>query len=163
MSGFPRTLATDERGRIYAVTMGEGGTILYEYTLDGFAEIGRLADSFRSIATPTSLLPLRNGQFVLFDVTYGLRYLSAQGLLLGEVSLANLQAEAQFTGERYERLSFLVEGPDGGVYFSFSTILGCTDGSPKWEGRPCLWLGCPLPTITLRLFKTEEGSCCSPA
>ncbi|MEO1256522.1 MAG: hypothetical protein AAFY41_16770, partial [Bacteroidota bacterium] len=161
--GIPRTLTIDEEiGRIFAVTIGKNeGTVLYEYAVEEgekvFKEINRLDDKWTEISTPVELLPLRNGQFLLFDTKYGLRHLNANGQFLRQVNLRSLNAKPISGSGNYERLAFIAEGPRNQVYFSFANHTGIYrwnigDGiSPKpVKGLPAKW-------IYPKLFKDQRG------
>ncbi|MGB3798775.1 MAG: hypothetical protein WA952_03110, partial [Lewinella sp.] len=81
--GYPRAIKTDQLGRTFAVTIGDAGTLLYEYTATGFQVIFQDSTDVWDNVTPTvNLLPLSNGQFLLYDEDHGFRHISAHGKLL---------------------------------------------------------------------------------
>lgn len=156
--GFPQTLTIDDLGRVFAVTITrDGPTLLYEYTLDGFKEISRFEDDWDKISASISLLPLRNGQFLLFDVDHGLRHLSATGELIGKVSLDGLNAQAIYGGGRLERLNFLAEGPAGQIYFSFFNHPGIYQWSLEQDVSPFPVLDLSQEAYYYQLFKDHHG------
>ncbi len=120
--GYPRTITTDRDGRTFAVTIGEEGTILYEYFPEGFRELCRQPDDgWTTFAPRVELLPLENGQFLLYDEEHDFRVISANGVLLGKLSI---------DAARPRRFHAFAEGPDGYVYLAFR------DGYPLWRWRP---------------------------
>lgn len=119
IQGVPSTLVMDRLGRTFTVTVSREQTIIYEYTFSGFKEVIRLQEKRRSIATPVTLKPLKNGQFLLFDGTFGLRHLNARGQILRRIPLQGLEAGTVFGGGNYERINFIEEGSNLTVYFSF--------------------------------------------
>lgn len=147
--GYPRAIETDHFGRTFVVTIGREGTILYEYTDRGFKAIwSQPEDSWLTFAPRIELLPLRNGQFLLYDEERGFRHLSATGKLLDKFF-------PRTSGQR--RFYTMAEGPDGYVYLSFR------DGYPlfRWwpgsQGNPT-----PVPNLDsglryTQIFKDELG------
>ena len=120
--GYPRAIETDELGRTFVVTIGQDGTILYEYTDQGFKAVwAEPEDGWLTFAPRIELLPLSNGQFLLYDEEHGFRHLSAGGKLLDKF-MARTAAQRKFYT--------MAEGPDGYVYLSFR------DGYPLYRWRP---------------------------
>lgn len=119
VEGFPRVLTMDYRGRIFSLSISRDETIIYRFTPEGFKVVSRLQEKRKSVATPATLKVLKNGEFLLFDGTFGLRYLNENGQLLRRVSIQGLDAEAIYGDENYERINFIEEGVNGVVYFSF--------------------------------------------
>ncbi len=118
VDGYPRAIETDDLGRTFVVTIGEKGTTLYEYTAEGFSVIYREDATWTTFAPRINLLPLSNGQFLLYDEQHGFRHISANGTYLGNVS-----ARLSLNRRLYE----MIEGPDGFVYLSFR------DGYPLYR------------------------------
>ena len=124
VEGYARTIVTDEQGRTFVVTVGPGGTVLYEYTAPGFTEIYRQPDEPRRRFTARlELLPLRNGQFLLYDDEHGFKHLSATGELIGTPAPPGLRTTTR-------RFYTFAEGPTGAVFLSFR------DGYPLYRWRP---------------------------
>ena len=122
VTGYPQAIETDSLGRTFVVTIWQGATHLYEYTHEGFKLIYSNPDDNWKVFSPNiHLLPLHNGQFLLYDEEHGFRHLSAGGQYLGNV---NLQMP------RGRRMHQMIEGPDGYVYMSFQ------DGYPLYRWRP---------------------------
>ena len=128
--GFPRAIATDAYGRTFVVTVGSEGTFIYEYTPNQgdeqqqFTAIYHDTDGAWKSWTPrVDLLPLSNGQLLLYDDEHGFRHLSATGKLLS--------TPFQKTAINRRPYTF-AEAPDGSVYFSFR------NGIPlyRWEPGP---------------------------
>ena len=126
--GYPRAIATDKFGRTFVVTIGLTGTYLYEYTphrrdpTNQFTVIHYNANDAWSTLTPrVELLPLSNGQFVMYDEEHGFRYLGANGNPIGALF-------SRTAGQR--RLYAFAEAPGGTVYFSFR------DGYPLFRWLP---------------------------
>ncbi|PHI19148.1 hypothetical protein CEQ90_14660 [Lewinellaceae bacterium SD302] len=136
VTGFPRALATDEFGRVFVLTVSKKESILYEYTTAGFVAITSLPDERETISPAAELLPLRNGQFLIFDSDFGMRLLSATGELIETVDLKILDSAPLFGGGNFERLEFLREGADGRVYFSFYGHRGVYRYRPGMENTP---------------------------
>lgn len=124
VEGFPRALAIDKLGRIFTATISREETTIYEYTPTGFTEVIRLQEKRKSIATPLLLKPLRNGQFLLYDGTFGLRHLNARGELLRRIPLQGMEAGPVYGEGNFERINFLEEGSDRNIYFSFFGLKG---------------------------------------
>ncbi|THH34974.1 ligand-binding sensor domain-containing protein [Neolewinella litorea] len=147
--GFPRTIVTDQFGRTFVVAIGQAGTIIYEYTNKGFQAIYQQPDDgWLTFAPRIELLPLSNGQFLLYDDEHGFRHLSANGDLLNTFFPPR-------KGQR--RLYTMAEGPDGYVYLSFR------DGYPLYRWSPQT-VGDPLPVPDLdsglhytSIFRDELG------
>lgn len=115
--GYPRTIVTDRLGRTFVVTIGEAGTFLYEYTPEEDDERHRFTaiyheegDAWKTLAPNVDLLPLRNGQFLLYDEAHGFRHLGPNGDLIGS-PLADHSPEVPFYA--------FAEAADGTVYLSF--------------------------------------------
>lgn len=157
VSGFSRSLAMDELGRVFTVTISRDGTRLYEYTPKGFAEIAELEEPRNSISAAVLLRPLRNGQFLLFDTELGLRHLNAVGEPLGDISLRQLDASAVFGSGIYERMNFLVEGPGDRVYFSFFGHPGIYFWTIGSRDRPQRVTGLPADHLFLAAFEDDLG------
>lgn len=155
--GFPRAFATDELGRIFAVTLSRQGTRLYEYTLKGFTLLYFLEESRTNIAAVVQLCPLRNGQFLLYDTDYGLRHLNAAGELLQTLALDATDAAAVFGSGRYERLNFLEEVPGEQVLFSFFGHSGLYRWSVGSEVAPTLFKELDPRAYYQQLFKDRRG------
>ena len=120
--GYPRAIETDRFGRTFVVTIGQEGTRLYEYTDRGFVSIFHEPDDgWLSFAPHIELLPLSNGQFLLYDEEHGFRHLSATGKVLDKFF-------PRTSGQR--RFYTMEEGPDGYVYLSFR------DGYPLFRWAP---------------------------
>lgn len=126
--GFPRTIVTDDYGRIFAVTIGQEGTYIYEYTptsqkpTEPFTTIFHEPnDAWTTLAPRVELLPLSNGQFLLYDEEHGFRYLSATGELISRPFRKTANQRRFYT---------FVEAANGMVYFSFR------DGYPLFSWRP---------------------------
>ena len=147
--GYPRAIETDELGRTFVVTIGQEGTLLYEYTNRGFVELFHQPDDgWLSFAPRIELLPLHNGQFLLYDEEHGFRHLSATGKLLDRFFPHTSNQRRFYT---------MAEGPNGKVYLSFR------DGYPlfQWEpGSP----GGPTPVPNMdsglrytQIFKDKLG------
>ncbi|OAV46241.1 triple tyrosine motif-containing protein [Lewinella sp. 4G2] len=126
--GYPRAITTDALGRVFVVTIGSEGTFIYEYTpyvqdpARQFTPIFHEPnDAWTTLAPRVELLPLTNGQFVLYDEEHGFRHLSATG----EILSTPFESTA---GQR--RFYFFAEAADGGVYFSFR------DGYPLFNWQP---------------------------
>ena len=154
ISGYPRAIRTDGLGRTFAVTVGERGTLLYEYTPEGFQEIVQLPDDWGTIAPRSELLPLANGQFLLYDEEHAFRHLAADGRPL----------DTLFAGNAAPRRFYdFAEGPDGFVYFTFR------DGWPLFRW----WPGSGLPPTPVpglddglrypRIYRDELGQLLLPA
>ncbi len=111
VNGYPRAIETDTVGRTFVVTVWKDTTNLYEYTPEGFKRIFQAADEgWTTIAPRIDLLPLSNGQFLLYDEQHGFRRLSANGELLG--SFNSIARKGRY-------LYKMIEGPDNYVYLSF--------------------------------------------
>jgi signal transduction histidine kinase len=122
IKGYPRAIETDGLGRTYIVTIGQDGTLLYEYTGAGFEIIYQQPDdSYLSLTPRIELLPLRNGQYLLYDEEHGIRHISAAGKVLDRFFPRTA---------RQRRFYTMAEGPDGTVYLSFQ------DGIPLFSWRP---------------------------
>ncbi|MTB49863.1 triple tyrosine motif-containing protein [Lewinella sp. W8] len=126
--GYPRAIEVDALGRVFVVTIGTEGTFLYEYTPDQpevseqFTVIYHQPnDAWKTFAPRVELLPLSNGQFLLYDEEHGFRHLGATGKLL-QRPLRNS------VGQR--RFYTFGESPDGTVYLSFR------DGYPLFRWNP---------------------------
>ena len=120
--GYPRAIVTDQLGRTFVVTIGQSGTILYEYTDRGFVALWEQPeDGWLSFAPRVELLPLANGQFLLYDEEHNFRHLSAAGKLIDRFTL-------EAAGKR--RFYTMEQGPDGYVYLSFR------EGYPLYRWRP---------------------------
>ncbi|WP_170067635.1 ligand-binding sensor domain-containing protein [Neolewinella xylanilytica] len=120
--GFPRTIVTDDLGRTFFVTIGEYGTVLYEYTQEGFQVIYQdTTDEWNTITSRVELKPLSNGQFIIYDEDHGFRHLSANGELLNTF-FPRLSSQRRFY--------VMEEGPAGYVYLSFR------DGIPLYRYDP---------------------------
>ncbi|WP_238749883.1 ligand-binding sensor domain-containing protein [Neolewinella maritima] len=120
--GYPRAIVTDHFGRTFVVTIGQEGTTLYEYTDRGFMSIFHEPDDgWLSFAPQVQLLPLNNGQFLLYDEEHGFRHISATGKILDRFF-------PRTSGQR--RFYTMKEGPDGLVYLSFR------DGYPLYRWTP---------------------------
>lgn len=126
---YPRTIVTDDFGRTFVVTVGPGGTFVYEYTPNrGEPEQQFTAiyhdpnDVWTTLAPRVELLPLSNGQLLLYDDEYGFRHLSATGELLGRPPFVNSASSRKF----YD----FAEAPDGAVYLSFRV------GYPLYKWTP---------------------------
>lgn len=121
--GFPRAIVTDALGRTFVVTIGEDGTLLYEYTGEGFEVIYHQPDDgWLSLTPRVELLPLSNGQFLLYDGEHGFRHISAGG----EVIRSQLFSPTSTFRQFYT----MAEGPDEKVYLSFR------DGIPLFQWEP---------------------------
>lgn len=115
--GYPRTIVTDHLGRTFVVSIGSEGTFLYEYTPDEDNE-RRLftpiyhepGDAWKTLAPNVDLLPLRNGQFLLYDEFHGFRHLSPTG--------DSLSTPLADVAEQYPFYAF-AEAADGTIYLSF--------------------------------------------
>jgi signal transduction histidine kinase len=153
--GYPRAIEVDDLGRVFVVTIGTEGTFLYEYTPDNPEQDDQFTviyhqpnDSWKTFAPRVELLPLSNGQFLLYDEEHGFRHLGATGRLIRR-PLQNSVGQRRF-------YSF-AESPDGTVYLSFR------DGYPlfRWDaesGNP------PAPVAGLddglrypQIFQDELG------
>ncbi len=122
VAGYPRAIETDQYGRTFVVTIGQEGTTLYEYTDSGFQVIfNQPDDGWLTFAPRIELLPLDNGQFLLYDEEHGFRHLSAAGVVLDEFF-------PRTSGQR--RFYTMAQAPDGLVYLSFR------DGYPLFRWRP---------------------------
>lgn len=109
--GYPRTIVTDDLGRTFIVSIGSEGTFIYEYTPEKENERQTFSalyhepkDAWTTLTPRVELLPLRNGQFLLYDESHGLRHLSPYGdtlsLPLPEVTgEADMYAFAEATNE----------------------------------------------------------------
>ena len=153
--GYPRAIVTDELGRTFVVSVGPEGTFVYEYTPKQTTS-GKLftalyhapEDTWTTLAPRVNLLPLSNGQLLLYDEEHGFRYLSATGELLAR----------PFEGTADQRRFYtFAEAADGAVYLSFR------DGYPlfRWQPGP---EAPPLPVARLddglrypKVFKDEAG------
>lgn len=122
IKGYPRAVSTDNLGRTFVVSIGQEGTYLYEHTGQGFKVVYHQPDDvWLSFAPQVELLPLSNGQFLLYDEQYGIRHLSASGeVLYTFFEDANTQ----------RRFYTMAEGPKGYVYISFR------DGIPLFRWHP---------------------------
>ncbi len=149
VSGYPRAIETDQFGRTFIVTIGQDGTTLYEYTQEGFKVIfNQPDDGWLTFAPRIELLPLSNGQFLLYDEEHGFRHLSAAGTVLDKFF-------PRTSGQR--RFYTMAEGPDGLVYLSFR------DGYPLFRWDPGS-VGKPVPVPDLdsglrytQIFKDKLG------
>ncbi|MCP9235763.1 triple tyrosine motif-containing protein [Lewinella sp. JB7] len=120
--GYPRAIETDQYGRTFVVTIGQEGTTLYEYTNRGFKTIfNQPDDGWLTFAPRIELLPLSNGQFLLYDEEHGFRHLSATGKVLTKFFPRTSSQRRFYT---------MAEGPEGYVYLSFR------DGYPLFRWRP---------------------------
>ncbi len=155
--GFPRAFATDELGRIFAVTLSRQGTRLYEYTPKGFTLLHFLEEDRNNIAAAVALCPLRNGQFLLYDTDQGLRHLNAAGALLHTLALDQTDAAALYSSGRYERVNFLEEVPGGQVLFSFFGHSGLYSWPIGTEAAPKPLAGLPSTAYYQQLFKDQRG------
>ncbi len=145
--GYPRAIETDQFGRTFVVTIGQEGTRLYEYTDRGFVSVFHEPDDgWLSFAPRIELLPLSNGQFLLYDEEHGFRHLSATGKVLDRFFPRN-------SGQR--RFYTMEEGPDGYVYLTFRDGYPLFRWAPGTQGNPV-----PVPGIDrglryTKIFKDE--------
>ena len=158
--GYPRAITTDTLGRTFVVTIGTGGTYLYEYTPNAGA--GRRlftpiyqdsTDAWASLTPRVELLAHSNGHFLLYDDEHGFRHLSATGQLLGR-PLADRAG--------LKRFYTFAEAADGRVYLSFR------GGIPLYTWRPD-GLRDPVPVNTdnsglryPRIFRDGRGQLLLP-
>lgn len=135
VAGHPRAIMVDGLGRTYVVSIGVEGTFLYEYTpyatdaAEQFTQIFRdSTDAWTTITPRVELLPLSNGQFLLYDDEHGFRHISAEGELLSrpfenQASLRGFYAFGQ--------------AADGRVFLSFRSSIELFTWSPeKMEVMP---------------------------
>ncbi|WP_116106417.1 triple tyrosine motif-containing protein [Lewinella sp. IMCC34191] len=122
VEGYPRAIETDALGRTFIVTIGDQGTVLYEYTSTGFQVVFRdTTDVWNSVSPRVELKPLSNGQFILYDEDRGFRHISAHGKLLNTL-FPRLSSQRTFY--------VMEEANDGTVYLSFR------DGFPIYRYDP---------------------------
>lgn len=157
VKGFPRALAIDALGRVFVVTVSKSETRLYEFTSAGFVSIATSSVSRERISPPANLLPLRNGQFLLFDGDQGLQLLSATGSLLDSIPLSQLDAAPLFDRGRFERLEFLEQGPNGLVYFSFYGHQGLYELDLEHQQRLSLAKGFPVDLYYQSVHNDQLG------
>lgn len=132
--GYPRTIVTDHFGRVFAVTIGPEGTFVYEYTPNRFNPNKQFTviyhepyDAWTTLAPRVELLPLSNGQLLLYDDEHGFRYLSATGKLIGQ----------PFEGSAGQRRFYtFAEAADGLVYFSFRMGVPLYRWEPGVDNQP---------------------------
>ena len=142
VDGYPRAIATDELGRTFVVTIGEDGTILYVHTDTGFVKVFHQPDDgYLSFAPRIELLPLRNGQFLLYDEEHGFRHLSATGKVLDKFFPRAASRRRFYTME---------QGPDGFVYLSFRDGYPLFRWAPGGERDPL-----PVPGLDAGLHYTQ--------
>ena len=149
VTGFPRDIQTDTLGRTFVVTIGDQGTILYEYTGAGFHTVYQdTTDEWASVTSRVEIKPLNNGQFILYDENHGFRHLSATGKLL-HTFFPRLSSQRRFY--------VMEEGPDGYLYLTFR------DGIPLYRYDPDR-RGDPVPVRDLdpglrytKIFRDELG------
>lgn len=160
--GYPRAIVTDDLGRTFVVTIGSEGTFLYEYTPEeddgrnNFTVIyHETRDDWTTLAPRVELLPLTNGQFLLYDEAHGLRHLGPTGDLLG-TPLAGLTAAAGFYA--------FAEASDGSVYLSFDA-----EGQPLHRWSPATRQATALTAteadldlVYPRIFKDQLGQLLFP-
>ena len=155
--GYPRTIVTDHLGRTFVVSIGPEGTFLYEYTPNRSDDRRQFTpiyhnprDSWTTLAPRVELLPLRNGQFLLYDESQGVRHLSATGDSLGVV-VPEITATAGFYA--------FAEAADGSVFLSFDRY-----GEPVFRYDPTSRTAVPLTggavegdLVYPRIFQDTSG------
>ncbi len=142
VDGFPRSIETDDLGRTFFVTIGEKGTILYEYTSHGFEQIFQdSTDEWNTITSRVELKPLSNGQFIMYDEEHGFRHVSANGKLLNTF-FPRLSSQRRFY--------VMEEGPDGYLYLSFRDGITLYRYDPSRMGRAE-----PVPNLDQGLRYTQ--------
>ena len=160
--GYPRTIVTDDLGRTFVVSIGSEGTFVYEYTPDEESERRTFTplyhepkDAWTTLAPRVDLLPLSNGQFLLYDEAHGLRHLSATGDLLA-TPLTEVTEESAF----YD----FAQARDGAVYLSFKT-----DKAPLYRWNPKSGEATPLTAkeadtdlVYPRIYRDELGQLLFP-
>lgn len=136
--GYPRAIITDDLGRTFVVSIGSEGTFLYEYTPSKTEEQKNFTaiyhepgDAWTTLAPRVELLPLNNGQFLLYDEVNGIRHLSATGKRLGSILSDSLNTANFYT---------FAQAGDGSVFLSFKD-----EDTPiyKWEVQS--GVATPLP------------------
>lgn len=94
--GTPRDIAVDPNGNIYAISLSNTHFSIYAYE-DGqkFAELFQIPVHQEEHIPHLSLLPLRDGTFLLNDSHNGLRHFSAKGHLLTHIQKEDLEAPGE--------------------------------------------------------------------
>lgn len=155
--GYPRSIITDDLGRTFVVSIGSGGTFLYEYTPNETDEQKNFTaiyhepgDAWTTLAPRVELLPLKNGQFLLFDEANGIRHLSATGERLGTLLSDSLVAADFYT---------FAEAADGSVFMSFRDEV-----QPIFRWDPQSGVATPLPgdvvdqsLVYPKVFRDQRG------
>ncbi len=155
--GYPRAIITDDLGRTFVVSIGSEGTFLYEYTPDEADEQRNFTpiyhepgDAWTTLAPRVELLPLKNGQFFLYDEANGIRHLSATGERLSNVFNDSLETANFYT---------FAEAADGSVFFSFKD-----EAQPIFRWDPQTGMAEPLPgdvvdlsLVYPKVFRDQAG------
>lgn len=122
--GTPRDIAVDPNGNIYAISLSNTHFSIYAYE-DGqkFAELFQIPVQKEEHIPHLSLLPLRDGTFLLNDSHDGLRHFSAKGHLLTHIQKEDLEAPGE--GGTYPGLAAIFhQDINGKVWYALRGQLG---------------------------------------
>lgn len=151
IKGTPRDIAVSEEGQIYAITLSTAHFRLYAYNNDQqFSEVFQIPVESEKRATHLSLLPLRDGTFLLNDSSNGLRHFSAKGTLLRHIQPEEL--EAQEEAGAYPGLAAIFhQDIHGTVWYALQGQLGIyhylpetrqfefSEQQPQWKRYTSIW------------------------
>ena len=160
IKGHPRCFAVDRMGRIFTVTIGEGGTRLYEYTPAGFSLVWRSEEIWLNVATAVHLLPLDNGRFLLYDTQHGLRHLGATGELIGTIELPSTLQTIRYGTGNFDDVQIFYQDKGGRVWLSFFN----RPGIYRWSGHelagitPSVLLPVDSTTAYTDIWEDGEGN-----
>jgi streptogramin lyase/two-component sensor histidine kinase len=91
IQGTPRDIAVDAYGNIFAIALSNTHFSVYAYeNAQAFTELFQIPNQHKEYIPHLSLLPLRDGTFLLNDSQNGLRHFNARGQLLKHIQREDL-------------------------------------------------------------------------